>query len=105
VLSLEDPTEPQDYKIEGRRLLTDDTEATIRYIYRVTDENQFDAQFIDLFASRLALELATTMVDSQTLKAELLNEYKMLSTLTKGSDAIEGTPTQPQESSWVRARR
>lgn len=101
---LEHDADPQNYKIEGRRLLSDNDTETIRYIARIDDENQMDPMFQDIFATRLAAELCTSLTDSSTLKQLLDKEYESLLTRAKFSDTIEGTADAFSESSWVNAR-
>jgi hypothetical protein len=46
------------FVIEGRKLLTDEDTARIKYIARVTDPQQYDALLIDALSARLASEIA-----------------------------------------------
>lgn len=62
---------PRRYKIEGRKLLTNDTSAYIRYIARVTDPNVWDAMFYQCVACWLASKLADA-IPHDTKKAESL---------------------------------
>jgi hypothetical protein len=71
-------TDPQDaiYSIEnsmdsagavtGRVLLTDESSMSLRYTGQVTDPQQWDASFVEAFASDLAAQVAYTLTESVT---------------------------------------
>jgi hypothetical protein len=79
-LRMKPPVEDDDlelYTIEGNKLLTDDSEVSIRYIRKVTDVSEFDPLFIEVLVLQLALKLlpalAGTKVETftQSLKQDL----------------------------------
>jgi hypothetical protein len=59
------------FEIEGRRLLTDEGEAHVLYVRRVTDPNEFDAMFREALAYRIAADLAYPLANSTTLAAKV----------------------------------
>lgn len=58
------------YTIESGQLLTDADEANVTYIRQVTDPNEWDANFIEAFALKLASDVALDITQS-TEKAGL----------------------------------
>ena len=51
-----------DYRIEGLKLVSDDSTVKIEYIAKITDVSQFDALFVDVLAQRLAAEMAVALL-------------------------------------------
>jgi len=66
------------YVIEGDRLLTNEDEAEIRYIRKVTDPDEFDPLFVEVFVLQLSLKLLPTLAGTQTgtFRQELKDELK-----------------------------
>jgi len=81
------------YKIEGRKLLTDESTAKILYIARIVPA-EMDPLLVGAVAARLAAEIAYPMANSPTLQANMwkLYEQKLLEAVT--IDAQEGTPDE-----------
>jgi hypothetical protein len=52
-------------KITGRVLVTDESQISIRYTGQVTDPQQFDASFVEAFASDLAAQVAYPLTESE----------------------------------------
>lgn len=64
------------YRLESNFILSGESSTLdIRYTYKVTDENQFDAAFIEAFAALLAKEAGIKLIDSIRKKKELRDEY------------------------------
>lgn len=93
-----------EYKIEGRKLLTDESEIQIRYVYRVTDPNEFSPNYIDAFVTRLAAELAYLITQSNAVASQMFELYERRLRDAKTLDAKEETPDQIQISSWLDVR-
>lgn len=93
-----------DYQIEGRFILTDDSVLYLRYIYEVTDPNEYDTLFQDLVATRLAFELCESLTQSNTKKEALWNEYKESLTHAKKADGQENPPISLLEDDWINIR-
>jgi hypothetical protein len=70
-----DPYSPDvDWVIEGRKILTDESAPLeIKYIYRVSDPNQFDTLFVEVLANRLAMELCEQLTQSNS-KAQIIRD-------------------------------
>ncbi len=94
-----------DWKIEGRRLLTNITAPLrIKYIRRVRDTSSFDALFTEALAARLAQELSETLTQSNSKKRAAQEDYAQAIRRARRADAIEGTADALAETSWIKAR-
>ena len=72
----EDVPGQYEFKIEGRKLLSEISTMKIRYISRVEDTESFDAMLKRSIVLRLASELAYPLTGNRTLAAQLIEEYK-----------------------------
>lgn len=95
-----------DWTIEGRKILTNDVAPlNVRYVYRVTDPNKFDAEFIEAVAAKLADELCEEITQSNSKQAAARQSYKEAIARARKSNAFESLSAEPPEDSWVAARR
>ena len=86
-----------DYKIEGRALLCDETTIYIKYIAKITDPTQYDTQFIYLFATRLAAETAYAITNNKATADLLMQLYTARLEKAKASDAQESSSIETQD--------
>ena len=95
-------------EIEGGALLTNETEARIRYVRRVEDAGLFDPLFAEALMVKLASKLAQPLTGSRGAPGELLAEYERITApLARRVDAQEDRRRRKEpwvESSFVRAR-
>lgn len=95
-----------DFQVEGRYLLTDmASPINLIYIKRVTDEETFDALFIELLIARIALDVAEKVTQSNTKKAEAREHYDEVKKEARRVNAFERPPQELPEDKWVAARR
>lgn len=87
VLRLDDPD--TEYRIEGRKLLTDSSTVSLIYIKQVTDEAQFDANFSNVLALKIASEIAYAITNSTSLSQALRQAYLKEFSRAKMNDAQE----------------
>ena len=85
-----------EFKIEnlagqGRVLLTDEGEAKITYIARVTDPSLFDSMFVDTLTAKLAVDLAYPVTNSTTLQAQMQKLFERKLSEARSLDSTEGT--------------
>ncbi|ANS03921.1 putative tail tubular protein [uncultured Mediterranean phage uvDeep-CGR2-AD3-C191] len=80
-----------DFKIEGRKLLTDEANVNFLYIAVVTDPNTFDALFYEALIFRMASNLAYPITGSResgetyfTLFQERLKEARLIDSQERG---------------------
>lgn len=92
-----------EYKIEGRKILTDEETLNIMYVADVSEE-VFDTSFAEILALALAADIAYAMNQSnefaQSLKAELEQALRP----ARSFDAQEGTPQDLEASAWLDVR-
>lgn len=93
-----------EYQVEGRTILADQTVLYIRYIKRVEDPNQYDALFLDSVATRLAAELAEALTNSAGKKDALFTEYDDSLLRAKRVDGQENPPVDFEEDDWIKVR-
>jgi hypothetical protein len=88
------------WEVEGRLLLTNEEEGNIKYVYQVTDENLFDALFVEAFSLKLATKLAKPLTGSSQMAEGFLTEYaRITAPLARRIDASESHPTV--KPAWV----
>lgn len=92
------------YEIEGDRLLTNQTSASIKYIQRVSDIGIFDAQFCSALASRLAAEVAYQLTGAAAMKKQMMDEYRYELMEARSIDAQENPPEVYETNDWIEAR-
>lgn len=98
-------TDTVPYRIEGRFLACNETTAKIEYTAQITDTAQFDANFTDCLAQRLAAELAMPLADNQALAKTCWDLYSAKLADAMTNDAQEGTPRDVVDvSGWLTAR-
>lgn len=93
------------YRIEGRKLLCNESVAKIEYIAQITDTAQFDEQFTDVLAQRIAAEIGLALTDNQALVKTMWDIYQAKLAEARTMDAQEGTPRATVDlSPWLVAR-
>lgn len=96
------------YIIEGRRLLTDATEARLVYNRRIDDVSDFDALFIEALSLKLAIVLSESIRGTTSKTADLTQLYEQKTgPLARRVDANEGRRRKgllPLNSHSIRAR-
>jgi hypothetical protein len=96
----------RDWRIEGREITTADAPPLdVRYIARVTDPNLYDASFVEVLASRLALELAYEIAPSQNIVQLTSALYEAALREAKSVGAFEEPPQEPPEDDWITIMR
>ena len=91
VLEAEDNDEIE-YKIEGRKILTDEGSIKILYVARIEDPNEFDSLFIEAVGARLAMKLAFPITGDKVLADSMWKLYQVQIQEAKTIDGMEGTP-------------
>lgn len=100
-------TDPDDiqYVIENGKILTDEDELDVTYIYRNTDESSWDASFAEAMACLLAHEICYNLTQSSTLKDDLKDDYKKALADASFSNSVEKTIPPIESTSWTDARK
>lgn len=92
------------YKVEGRKLLTDLAEVKIRYIFAEDNAGNFDPEFAEYLAYKLAADLAYPLVQSVSLTDRMLALADRVLKDVRSSDAQEGTPDDLIANVWINSR-
>ncbi len=79
------------FKVEGRKLYTNDGQVKIVYVADVTDPNQWDALFYQAASTLLAADLAGAIVKDSKLQLQLKGEGAQELSLAMAVDGQEQT--------------
>lgn len=94
-----------DYRIEGRKLLCNESTCAIEYVYRVTDTTHFDSLFIDALSYMIAAEVAMPLINDANAAAKARQEFDRVLREARSVDAQEGKPRPIIDSyDWLQAR-
>ena len=77
------------YSVEGRKLLCNETTASIIYIGQITETGLFDAMFTDCLVARLAMSFALALTKQKTIVEMTAKIYEMRIQETKTTDGLE----------------
>tara|TARA_R100000234_G_scaffold88482_1_gene56871 strand:- start:3257 stop:3847 length:591 start_codon:yes stop_codon:yes gene_type:complete len=77
------------YRVEGRKLLCNESTIEMIYVGRVTDINEYDTLLIETLAAALAADLAYPLVGSQALGSNMYRLYQTKLTEARFVDATE----------------
>lgn len=95
-----------DWKIEGLYVLSKTASPLeFKYVAKITDPNEFNPLFVEVFAGRLALETAHEITDSTVKKESIKDDYKTDLAEAKRLGFIQKPPVDPKEDPWISARR
>jgi hypothetical protein len=94
----------QKFKVEGRKILTDEETVFLIYLARVTDPTQYDSLLIETIVARLAAELCYAITSSTSLANSLKADYQDKLRLARHADATEGTADVLDSSTYINAR-
>lgn len=92
------------YKIEGRKVLSNEGSCSITYISRVTDTELFDSLLSSAIAHKLASETAYAITGSNSVSQAMQVMYETRLREAKSIDAMEGYPEQPQADEYINIR-
>ena len=92
------------YKIEGRKILSNESTCSIIYIGRVTDTELYDSLLSSTIAHRLASETAYGITGSNALAKSMYSLYQARLSEARSMDALEGYPEQLQADTYTNAR-
>ena len=92
------------YKIEGRKILSNEGTCSIIYLARVTDTEQYDPLLSSTIAHRLASETAYAITGSNALAQSMYSLYQARLSEARSMDALEGYPEQLQADTYTNAR-
>ena len=92
------------FVIEGRKLLTDEGTAQIKYIGRVTDTQLYDASLTEALAARLAAEICYAITGSTSMVQIQTSLYEAKVNEARFNDATEGATQRLEASDFIESR-
>lgn len=92
MLDLPDEDPDTEWKVEGRKLLTDvSAPLAIRFLKRITDPLEYDPLMAEAIATRLAAKIAYSVTGSRAMMIDLFNAYQSILGDARTQDSFEGT--------------
>jgi hypothetical protein len=92
------------FKVEGRKILTDESTCKIIYIGRVTDTEQYDSLLSSTIAHKLASEVAYAITGSNSIGQQMFQLYQSRLAEARSMDAAEGVPDKIIADSFINSR-
>ena len=93
------------WKIEGSKLLTNDSEVNIKYTKIITDMNDLSPLFKESFAYYIARDVCHGLTGEAGLETRMTQLAERFLRQAKMRDAQEGEPELEREVSWISRRR
>lgn len=94
-----------DWQIEGRKILTNDSDTLyLRYISDVEDAAQWDPSFYNVVSAALAVDIVERLTQSNTKKQALTAEYNDAVKMARRMNAFESGPKDAADDDWWIAR-
>lgn len=100
------PEDPRtDFTFESGFFLTNVSPFRIKYIWQVTNPNEFDSLFIDTLATRVAADLAMSLAQSAEMVDAMWSVYRDRLAEARHLDAQEGNgPEFTDDTGWLEQR-
>lgn len=92
------------FVIEGRKLLTDEGIAKIKYVAQVTDPQQYDIGLIEALSARLAMEICYAITGSTSMIQLTAAMYDDKVKEARFTDGTEGAPQKLEASDFIESR-
>ena len=102
--SSSDLDDGQKFKVEGRKILTDESTIYLLYIANITDVNEYDTLLQETLAARLAAELCYAITSSTSLATQMNEQFNEKLREARHVDASEGTAEMLDASTFINAR-
>lgn len=83
-----------DYKVEGRKILTDNSSVKILYIGRIEDPNEYDELLRETLSAAIAADIAYAITSSNPLTVNMYNLFRDKLKEARFVDSTEGQNTQ-----------
>jgi hypothetical protein len=93
-----------DHKIENEFILCNEDTIDIEYIYDVDDDTIMDPLFVEAFALGLAWNLSNVLTQSETMRAQLHDEFKRMLAKARHTDASEDPAGSMDAMDFIDAR-
>jgi len=92
------------FKIEGRKVLTDESTCKIIYVGRITDTEQYDSLLSSTIAHKLASEIAYSITGSNSIAQQMFQLYQARLAEARSMDASEGMPDKIIADTFINSR-
>ena len=102
--SSSDLDDGQKFKVEGRKIITDEATIFLLYIAKITDVNEYDTLHQETIAARLAAELCYAITSSTSLATQMNEQFKEKLREARHVDASECTAEVLDASTFNNAR-
>jgi hypothetical protein len=103
-----DPANPVVYRVletaTGKVIVCNISEAHLEYTAKITNPAEYDPQFIEALAWKLAMDLAVPLAGNKELREHCAGFYKESLGSAQTSDAREEKIPLPQSNSYLEAR-
>ena len=93
VLQIEDYS--SNYKIEGRKIVSNDTSIKLIYVATMTDPNEMDVLLRETISAALAADIAYAVTANAAIAREMKANYELKIKDARFVDATEGYNTDP----------
>lgn len=94
----------EDWKVEGRQILSDDSTLDIKYVWDLADPTVFDPLYIEYLVCYLAWDICYKLTQSASLKRLLYEEMIAAKRSAKTPDAQESSAESIDSDYFLRAR-
>lgn len=91
--------------VEGRKILSNDSEISIRYIFRNEDYNSWSPQFAEVMAWKIAHSIAYALTQSTERERACADALKQALSYARSTDGAEGVLRGLIADEWTSARR
>lgn len=92
------------YKVEGRKVLSNNSSVKILYTARITDTEQFDSLFVETLSLMLASRISFNLSDNNALSQSLYAKYEAALRRAKAMDGQEGVMDTIIADQWLQSR-
>lgn len=92
------------HKIKGSKLYSNADKVIIEYGYYLDDPSQYDDAFVEAFIAKLAAELCYSITRNENMVKVKWSEFTSKFSIAKNLNAMEVTPDEGQNDSWLQAR-
>jgi hypothetical protein len=93
-----------DHKVENNTIVCSAEEVWLLYVALITDPNKMSPLFREALAALMAIEAATAIVDSRTLREDMVVEFNAALRRARSADAMGDLPDRMPVGSWVTTR-
>jgi|SRR5919108_1272670 hypothetical protein len=105
VLSVGEEGENPEYRIEGRKILFDEAELKLRYIYKNSDVATWDALLVQAAEAYMAMTCAYPITKSASMYEAMVKLWGLKLTQARSIDGQENPPEEVGDFPLLRARR